>query len=122
MSDESGRDEVYVRSFPDLTERFRISKSGGVEPVWSHDGSELFYRNGFEMLSVSVSADGESPFGTAVSLFVQGYALSSTNVPHANYDVAADGRFIMVGPGESNRLHVVLNWTKELKRLVPTDN
>ena len=122
VSDESGCDEVYVRSFPDLTERFRISKSGGVEPVWSHDGSELFYRNGFEMLSVSVSADGESPFGTAVSLFVQGYALSSTNVPHANYDVAADGRFIMVGPGESNRLHVVLNWTKELKRLVPTDN
>ena len=96
-----------------------------MEPVWSHDGGELFYRNGFEMLSASVFGDRESTFENAVSLFVRPYALSSTGAPHPNYDVAADGRFIMVGPGESNRLHVVLNWTEELKRLVPdgpTDN
>ncbi len=124
VSDESGHEEVYVRSFSGLTDRFQISKRGGVEPVWSHDGGELFYRNGFEMLSASVFADRESPFENAVSLFVQPYALSRGGA-HPNYDVAADGRFIMIGPGESNRLHVVLNWTEELNRLVPdgpTDN
>jgi hypothetical protein len=41
-----------------------------------------------------------------------------------NYDVAADGRFLMVGESsaEANELNVVLNWFEELKRLVPTEN
>ncbi len=45
-SDESGQDEVYVRSFPGMEERCQVSRDGGAEPVWSPRGGELFYRSG----------------------------------------------------------------------------
>ena len=45
VSDESGRFEVYVRSYPDLERKWQISSDGGVEPAWSPDGRELFYRD-----------------------------------------------------------------------------
>ena len=42
-SDESGRDEVYIRSFPESGTRIQISTQGGTGPLWSRDGKELFY-------------------------------------------------------------------------------
>jgi len=54
VSNESGRDEVYVIAFPGPGGRWQISTDGGAEPVWSRDGKELFYRNGDKMMSVSV--------------------------------------------------------------------
>ena len=52
VSDETGQLQVYVRPFPDAGRRTRISAEGGTEPVWSHRGDELFYRNGRQYLSV----------------------------------------------------------------------
>ena len=44
VSDESGRDEVYVRPFPDVeSDRFQVSSGGGRAPLFSHDGRELFF-------------------------------------------------------------------------------
>ena len=55
-SDVSGRDEVYVRRFPEGDSREIISLQGGREPVWSRDGTKLFYRrvNEFWMVEVSL--------------------------------------------------------------------
>ena len=54
VSDESGRDEVYVRRYPGPQGKTSISTNGGVAPVWSGDGRELFYISGNQMMAVSV--------------------------------------------------------------------
>src|SRR4029453_664746 len=54
VSDESGRFEIYVRSFPGPGEKWPISLEGGNEPVWPRNGRELFYRAGDTMMAVDV--------------------------------------------------------------------
>ncbi len=95
---------------------------GGTEPVWSRDGRELFYRNGYKMMAVSVSTDPGLSLGKPSLLFEERYAIEGGASP-PYYDVAPDGRFLMCGnlPG-ATRLHVVLNWIEELKRLAPNEN
>ena len=58
-SNESGRNEVYVRPFPNVNEqRWALSTAGGWSPVWAADGSEIFYMNGAAMMAVRVKTDG----------------------------------------------------------------
>jgi Tol biopolymer transport system component len=119
-SNESGRMEVYLSPFPQADQKQPVSTEGGTQGVWNPDGREIFYRNGTKMMSVTVSTRPDLALGTPRLLFDQRYAFGS-GVTVPNYDVSADGqRFVMVkeGPG-AGRLNVVLNWTEELKRLVP---
>ena len=76
------------------------------------------------MMEVSISTDPELALGKPILLFEKTYAHNLTDALSANYDVAADGRFVMIGEPSSDatKLHVVLNWFEELKRLVPLDN
>ena len=53
-SSETGEKDIWVRPFPDLNGRVRVSIAGGVSPVWAKDGSALFYRNGQTIMSVAV--------------------------------------------------------------------
>ena len=58
QSNESGRHEIYVRPFPEVdARRWPISTAGGTEPLWSRDGSELFYRAGDSLMAVAVRAE-----------------------------------------------------------------
>lgn len=116
-SDESGRREVFVQSYPDLG-RFRrqISTSGGKEPHWTRGGRELVYRHADSMFAASVvPTSGET--GRPAFLFA-GSFLGSLN--GGGYDVQPDGgRFLMIKvPPESapRRIDLVLNWFEELKR------
>jgi serine/threonine-protein kinase len=120
VSNESGRDEVYIRSFPEAESKLQVSMEGGTEPMWSRDGGELFYRNGYRMMTVSVSTEPELVLGKPVLLFERPYAVEDS-APNPNYDVTGDGRFVMVSipSAGATRLHVVLNWVEELKRLAP---
>jgi len=121
VSDESGRDEVYVTSFPDVGRREQISTEGGSEPLWSRDGEELYYRNGDEVIAVSVQMKPELVIGRPAVLFAGPYEMSTDNIS-ANYDVAADGRFLMMedaSGGARATVNVVLNWFEELRRLSP---
>jgi serine/threonine-protein kinase len=122
-SNESGRVEVFVQPFPDPGARIQISTEGGEEPVWSRNGRELFYLSGDRMMAVEISTMGASKAGTPRTLFEGRFLRSSNGV--AGYDVAADGRFLMVQPlhpdPPTNQIHVVLNWFEELKRLVPVN-
>jgi Tol biopolymer transport system component len=119
-SDESGQMQVYVRPFPGPDRRWQVSTQGGTQPLWSRNGKEIFYRVGNKMMEVDVSAGGDLALSQPRQLFEQGYVFQ--NVSLANYDVSPDGkRFVMVkDEAGSGRLHVVLNWTEELTRLVPT--
>ncbi|MCZ6726671.1 MAG: hypothetical protein O7A98_04875 [Acidobacteria bacterium] len=120
VSNESGREEVYVQPFPGPGGKWTISTAGGSEPVWSSDGSELYYRSAAGMMGVAVDTSEALRAGKPRVLFDDTFQRNFLGV--ANYDVAPEGgRFVMVQPNQENsgpaQLKVVLNWTEELKRL-----
>ena len=115
-SDLSGRNEVYVNAFPDPGGNRRVSVDGGTEPVWSRDGSELFYRNDRTLMVAAVETTPDFRVRSREVLFEGPY---TQWVWHSNYDVDPNGeRFVMIKPVEeqSIRLTVVLNWFEELRR------
>ena len=122
VSNESGEDQIYVKPYPGPGERFTISNEGGTEPVWSRDGRELFYRDDEAMMAVPV-APGPSPSFGQPRLLFRGQFLSdfSAAAGYPFYDVARDGRFLMVQRPATvaTKLVFVQNWFEELKRLVP---
>ena len=121
VSDESGRDEVYVQPYPGPGGKWPISTEGGIEPRWSADGRELFYRLGDKMMVVEVQSEPAFTSGRPQLVF-EGPYLLGTSV--ANYDISPDGqRFLMIKEeeGQQDQINVVLNWFEELKRLVPTE-
>jgi Tol biopolymer transport system component/predicted Ser/Thr protein kinase len=119
VSDESGRNEVYVQPYPGPGGKWQISTEGGTEPVWARNG-ELFYRNRDKMMAVATNTKANFSADTPKVLFDGQYATYNT-MPA--YDVTPDGqRFLLAktveqGPQE---ISVVLNWTEELKQKVPT--
>ncbi len=117
VSDESGRPEVYVQSFPGPGEKRTISTDGGVEPRFSRDGRELFYLEGNRLMVVPVSL-GRSLRADKPRLLVERSDIAPSRFPR--YDVAPDGqRFVMVrtapSPEEPGALRVVLGWVDELE-------
>ena len=121
-SNESGRGEVLVQSFPEPGGRTQISTNGGTEPVWSRDGRDLFYLNGDAMMAVEIQTSPTLTAGAPRMLFEGRYAPSPNGV--AGYDVSADGqRFLRVQPMHpdppTDQIQVTLNWFEELRRLVP---
>jgi serine/threonine-protein kinase len=122
VSDESGQMEVYVQPYPASGGKWQISGNGGVEPVWNPSGRELFYREGDKMMAVDIATDPAFSAGRPTVLFEGPYTPTTGTLP--NYDVSADGqRFLMIKESEQaeaiREIHVVLNWSEELKRLVP---
>ena len=116
-SNESGRDEVYVRSFPGPGVKFTVSTEGGREPRWSGDGTQLFYVQGRALRRVTVEIDGGFHLGKPELFDTRQRAVNFA------YDVAHDGEsLVLVSSGSTpNELRVVLNFDKELERLVPRD-
>jgi eukaryotic-like serine/threonine-protein kinase len=130
VSDESGREEVYVRRYPE-GERLAVSTDGGSGPIWRRDGKELFFEAAGKMMAVSVtSARTSLGLGKPTPLFdfrmlgpsgaIEQYLGSFSNGP--NYDVMPDGRFLMIRMPEffsTRQIVVVQNFFEELKRLAP---
>ncbi|MDQ3517564.1 MAG: serine/threonine-protein kinase [Gemmatimonadota bacterium] len=118
-SDESGQTEVYVVPFPQTdAAKWIVSSRGGTEPLWSHSGRELFYRDrDGNMVAVEVKTTPTfAAFGLKVLFSGDGF-LSSEFEPQ--YAVSADDRrFLMIrslAPTTPDKLIVVDNWFKELK-------
>ena len=121
-SDESSRTEIYVRPFPGPGAKSQISTDGGIEPLWSRDGRELFYVNGDKMMAVDISTRPTLTAGTPRVLF-EGRSERSPNFVTA-YDVSADGRRFLkvrraVAEQTAAQVNVVVNWLEELKARVP---
>jgi serine/threonine-protein kinase len=112
VSDETGREEVYVRPFPEPGPRVMVSQNGGREPVWSRDGRRLFYIGDRQNTPFLVAADIRTTPEFAVlsrnPLFdVSEYEPAN---PHANYDVSRDGRqFAFVHQGPLAEIVYVMN-------------
>jgi Tol biopolymer transport system component len=96
VSNESGRAEIYVQPYPGPGGKWQISTQGGTEPMWNHNGRELFYRSGNKMMAVEVTMQQAFSAGKPAVLFDRQYV--STPLPQTApfYDVSADGqRFLM---------------------------
>ena len=126
-SDESGRYEIYVVSYPDARGKRAVSTDGGIEPRWSPRGDELFFKAGGEgelyrvstrMMVTPLVVDGETlEIGSPQSLFEGDYF--SGQCCGLSYDVAEDGaRFVMVKgvPESERRLYVELHALDRLRR------
>jgi Tol biopolymer transport system component len=121
VSDETGKRDVYVRAYPSLGRRTRISVEGGTEPVWARDGRELFFRNGRRYYSAAIAwSGGEIRVSRPVLMFEGDFVLASLIPGFPSYDVAPDGRrFIVVAAASDSpqiaRLEVVLGWSRLLE-------
>ena len=93
--------------------RLTFGEGANYRPVWSKDGRELYFRHGDEMMLVAVSANpgSEPTLGAPETLFSKPFVTGG----NAQYDVDSRGRFLMIAPSESRRLHVVLHWLDELR-------
>jgi serine/threonine-protein kinase len=125
VSDETGRPELFIRPFPDVNSaRFQVSTNGGVAPLWTRDGRELFFLDGTRgMVVVPVAPGGQLELGARRTLF----RLDEDIYPEARdyytpYDISPDGsRFIMARRVRDRNvaelpLDVTLNWFDELRR------
>jgi hypothetical protein len=125
---ESGRSEIYVRAFPGAGGKWQISNAGGVMPVWSRAGRELFFR------TVDESRIMVAPYKTEGESFVSGKprpwseTVFTTMAAIPNFDLAPDGkRFAVVMNADKqvdrkprNELTVLLNFFTEIRRRAAT--
>src|SRR4029079_14408351 len=118
---ESGRDEVYVDSFPTAGHRQQVSVGGGMQPRWKRNGSELFYLTPDQtLMAVPVTTkSGYFDTGRATPLFRTRLLTIGSQIASlgAYYDATPDGqRFLINGPpaDPGPPITVVLNWTAGL--------
>ena len=120
-SDETGRSEVYVQSFPIGGGKWQISTNGGDQAQWRGDGKEIFYlapdRN---LMAVTISGGTTIDPGRPVVLFQTSVPLSGIEDDRNNYVPTRDGqRFIVNSLAEASNaqpLVLVLNWASDLKK------
>jgi len=116
VSNESGQNQVYVVPFPGPGGKWQISTQGGASPVWRPDGKEIFYM-----------ADDARLMAAAVSFTASGMEIGSERPlfqlrpggPRSFYDVAPDGRFLVVSSTdkpESSPITLVVNWMARMSR------
>jgi Tol biopolymer transport system component len=99
QSDQTGRMEVYVQSYPVPGARVSISLKGGTEPVWAHNGRELFYRAGDSLMVASVTTSGTFAVSGRKFLFTGSFLDGGS---YRDYDVAPDDQhFVMISGGAS---------------------
>ena len=113
-SNESGKNEVYVRSYPGAGGKWQISTAGGIRPRWRRDGKEIFYISGDgTLMSVAVNEGVSLDFGLPKPLF-------KVLVRFGYYDVTADGQRFLVNvrpeQEEIPPITLVLNWAEGLQK------
>ena len=116
-SNESGRWEIYVTSFPEPGGNWKVSAAGGSEPRWRRDGSELFYlAPDGQLMAVAVKAGPTFAAGTAQPLFRARLRQHISSADLFSYDVSPDGRFLVntdVGEVNPTPLTIVTGWRRQ---------
>jgi serine/threonine protein kinase len=126
-SNETGRQEIYVRPFPEGSGKWQVSTSGGTFPRWRHDGKEIYFLSATssgKMMAADIHATSAAiQAGVPHALFDSAYLNFGHSVNYHTYAVSADGqRFLITRPmnatGDlaSTPITVVVNWTAALRK------
>ena len=118
-SSESGESQIYVRPYPDLaSRRFVVSEQGGVDPHWSSDSREIFYRNGDATYVVGVTPSSEPVVGAPRELFRGRFHFQPNG--DQSFDVFPDNqRFLMIQPVPESRRELRVMTGVGLPRALP---
>jgi len=116
-SSESGTSQIYVISFPAKDQKLQVSDTGGTQPRWKRDGTELYYLGlDGRMMAVNIRSGAKLDAGSPRALFETGISVS---VSRDQYAVTPDGqRFLLLKPlsdAAQAPLTVVVNWTRLLR-------
>lgn len=120
-SNETGRWEIYVTSFPDAKGKWQVSTRGGEQPLWRADGKELFFLSpDSKMMATPVVAGANFDAATPVRLFQITPRQPISSRDQFVYDVARDGqRFLILTQlkqADTTPMSIVLNWTAKLSK------
>ena len=120
VSDESGRPEIYVRSFSGSSGKWQVTTEGGIQPMWRSDGKELYYVDANRTLvAVKIDASKAIPFGEHNALFKISYPTNSPWRARNRYVPVENGQkfFVNDAADDANRvpMTLILNWQSSLK-------
>jgi serine/threonine protein kinase len=126
-SDETGKNNVYVRPFPDVNKRkWKVSTDGGYNPLWSPDGRELFYHSGDAAMAVPVETEPDFKPGKPKILFRGSHYCPERFSDLIFWDIDPSGkRFLILKEARqaateaARKINIVVNWFEELKQRVP---
>jgi serine/threonine-protein kinase len=129
-NDETGRYEIYVSPVQGNTARYRVTKNGGTEPAWAHDGLSLYYRSSFTgnanrvmmwdqpdwLLQAHLQFNPAPSTARIDSIFQNPYSRYQSS---RYYDVCRDGSFAMLRSGApQQRLVVIAGWLDQVRRQI----
>jgi len=118
QSNETGRPEIYITSFPAAGAKWQVSSDGGITPKWRHDGKELFFLDPLDnIVAVDVNTSGNAVNLGAPHTLFKAVGIQRDFGP---YDVTADGKKFLINSGNlkerSEPLTLVQNWPSELRK------
>jgi eukaryotic-like serine/threonine-protein kinase len=120
--DANGNGEIYVQPFPPTGSKWQVA-TGGFMPIWSRDGREIYYLQGDSLMAVPVTTAGAFAVGAPHRLFDMPPTVLASTDTTTNFDVAADGRFLVVRhtsqESMAGHLVVALGWFETLRQLAP---
>ncbi|HXG89162.1 MAG TPA: protein kinase [Vicinamibacterales bacterium] len=125
------REEIFVQPFPPTSAKYQISTEGGRAPLWSPDGTHLYYWAQLSQHIVAVDVQTQPTFNTGNVVVLKIVARFNTTGRGRNYDVTPDGkRFVVATSADgaspdatrpsTHQINAVLNWFEELKAHVPS--
>jgi len=121
-SDESGRFEIYVQSFPAPGGKWQVTSEGGIQPQWRRDGRELFYLSpNKKLMAVATRESPAFSAGVPQPLFDAPISLNGINDSRARYVFMPDGERVLVvathpESAAASAIRVVLNWPSSLQK------
>jgi eukaryotic-like serine/threonine-protein kinase len=120
-SNETGKWQIYVTSFPDARGKWQVSTSGGEQPRWRADGKELFFLSSdSKMMAAPVTIGATFDAGSPAVLFQVNPRMSVSTNDQFTYDVSRDGqRFLILTQlkqSETAPLSIILNWSARLNQ------
>jgi dipeptidyl aminopeptidase/acylaminoacyl peptidase len=126
MSVESGQPEIYVEPFPPTGSKYQITTTGGMSPLWSPDGKQIFYIGitGPQRQLSSVDVHTQPSFGFANPTKLPIGRIASRAAMNRPYDITPDGKEFLIVYRDSNafeapaqrQIRITLNWLEDLKR------
>jgi serine/threonine protein kinase len=118
QSNESGRYEIYLKSFTGTGGRQLVSTEGGTGPRWSHDGKELFYiASDGNLMAAPIHITGQAAkLGIPTALFQAPILGADQVTQQQQYAVARDGRFLFSTGSAASPIVIVTNWAQALKK------